>query len=138
MGNSLPAGVALDALVAETVFGWVTVNYAWYDGTAKPLFRAPDAEPARGDDFESLPDGRLVAWNALPAYSTQMNDAWDIVPVLQAAGFGVELTAATPDSWAAKAWRRPTHIFLTVGGETAPLALCRLALAAFAPPVQPA
>ena len=70
---ALPAGPALDALVAERVLGWTRIK------VPNPI------PPGRGCDALRLPDGSTFVVNgghaprALPAYSTDIAAAWAVV-----------------------------------------------------------
>jgi hypothetical protein len=71
-------GVELDTLVLEKVLGWQWRRYQWYDGTYRSLLWHESMGEPRGDDFNNLPDGRLVSWYG-PSPSTNMDDAMKVV-----------------------------------------------------------
>lgn len=109
--NQMQAGREMDALVAEKVFGnhveWVNFNgdnYPFWVGLKLP-----------GTPI-ILPDGREA--HDIRRYSTDITDAWK---VLEATDRFYSLTKKS-DGWLAAA--NGYHGF----GETAPLAICLLAL----------
>lgn len=117
----LVAGVELDALVAEKVFGWRRATYGWID-------------PDRGPYIEPAP------------FSTSIASAWLVVEKMRERGFGLILNE-TPgqyraafwrydgkDGWSIDAWVRSPSPTVTVWAETAPLAICLAALKAVSGP----
>lgn len=103
------AGRALDALVAEKVMG-------------EPVTWLPTALSHR-DPHQSGEVFGAKGWHRVPSYSTDIADAWLVVEKMRERGFVI---SATPNqqSWCA------TFGADSVWGETAPLAICRAALAA--------
>lgn len=115
------AGRELDALVAETLFGW-----QWYDVPEAQLrcFRPPGRL-----QYGAVAMGDQVKYSGiLPDYSTDISDAWNVVLEMERRGHIIRLEHSPdldrpwscgfglPGAWA--------------DGTTAPLAICRAALKA--------
>ena len=119
-----PAGRETDARIAETVMGCVRVIV----NDRGELYGAPPHLIASGD----IPaeHGRV----RLPSYSTDIAAAWLVVEHLKSRGWSVRLSNKTVD------WCWWCYVYdyrsenakaeATVQEETAPLAICRAALAA--------
>jgi ABA sandwich protein len=126
--SALPAGRELDALVAEKVMG-----FHW-----EGRFLTP--QRSHQTFAERHFDGRLIPGGLLPRYSTDFSAAWGVVEEMERRGFhGVVRTPFTPEDGyhagytphGSTGWNgRPDH---RGSGETAPLAICRAALAAVQP-----
>jgi hypothetical protein len=106
--SDLDAGRELDVLVAEKVMGWTNL-------------RTTKAGMRRGTPAEYPHIGHEV-----PPYSTDMSAAWEVVEKMrEREGYaGVE---SNHDLWEAS--MGPWYV---ATAETAPLAICRAALAAIA------
>lgn len=130
--RTLPAGRALDALVATRVMGWVNViesnppNRTWPSRTRRH-WRAPGSVFAR----------------KLPHYSTDIAAAWEVVRALRDPTEGDERFWTLTDSgslgWHADlSWNaKEGDALVPLGegiGDTAPLAICRAALTAMETP----
>lgn len=106
------AGRELDALVAEQVMGrgsqWEVQQQA--DGTFKPT-------------------GNV--WWECPEYSTEIEDAWQVVERLRVLGIGVIVKAFPVGMQSAYSAAVPGTLVGAMA-DTAPLAICRTALAAVA------
>lgn len=116
--RTLPAGRDLDALVEVRVFG------------ARPEIVAGHIQWEKdvGDDGAGV-----------PAYSRDIDAAWQVVAKLRADGWWFSLTQDNTDIWDAKFWKgEPKGWFPTAEAygtaDTAPLAICRAALAAMEGP----
>lgn len=118
----MTAGDALDVLVAEKVMGWSKGKYwggsgatdRWFDG-GKELGSDHATPEGHGDGDYYSPD---ESWSP----STDIRAAWEVVEKLP--GFG--MTHMRDGSW---------HVAFGGGAfpasaDTAPLAICRAALAA--------
>lgn len=112
--TDLVAGRELDALVAEEVMGFHEVMTEYYVASA--------------DDAPEL-DVRVI-----PCFSTDIAAAWLVVKKLTGntgSDYDLELTIASSKG----GWCTASFLPETKGwGETAPLAICRAALAAVSPP----
>lgn len=131
--NTMQAAPEMDALVDEYLFGqeWyrserVQINGKWFDvPTWIERPRTPES-PAAGSEPGQVP----------PCYSTDIAAAWPVVEALEGRGFCIRLTTpflpgepytcgATPQG--TTGWNgRPDHL---ATAPTAPLAICRAALA---------
>lgn len=119
--TDLPAGRELDALVAEKVMGWRLVNYETYEPATTP----EDYECAAYNDGWEWEGWDEVgeAWKWRP--STDIAAAWQVVE-----GFDVvTLERTAHGKWWASLWRQNDQNG-SEGADTAPLAICRAALAA--------
>jgi len=138
--SQLEAGRELDALVAERVMGDIAWDYV-IEGCSRcgrEFATVADAEAHRANSRYLV--GPIVLHSSVPAYSTDMNDAWRVVEKmreqqdvrfvnLQMTVYSYSRTYATFDS---KAWYDYTPETWAEGnGEYAtPLAICRAALMA--------
>lgn len=141
----MPAGRELDALVAERVFGGPPVSAAPYAF----LRTATGSHPGYGPCDGFGPKGECSVCTGLlehdvPAYSTSMAAAWEVVEAMRARGprfwWGIETAGwNVPDAQRARLFEGSVAI-ADGEAETAPLAICRAALAALpdaaAPPEQ--
>ena len=138
-------GRALDALVAEKIFGWVWIrSLAHYppprgrewqrelcpgDKVPKPS-EAGDWLPAHGD--EPANETTQIWEGSIPRYSTDIAAAWQVLEHLKTLGDYPEevlMLSWNPRSdWWVHSERYPRSI--EVNAETAPLAICLAALAA--------
>lgn len=124
----------LDAEVAEKVMGW-----QWFP--AEP--ERPNVQYLRRPDrflYGAVRDsGKVLLMSGLPAYSTDIAAAWLVVDHLRERGIWLEeLTGRYETSYRAGFMWRGDHPFspnyVQEFGDTAPLAICRAALAACAAP----
>lgn len=74
--DSLKTGRALDAIIAEEVFGCQTAN----DRDDGLICNCPKALHADGSDDPTVPE-----------YSARMSDAWEIVEALKSKGYLIRL-----------------------------------------------
>lgn len=104
MSDQMPAGPELDAIIAEKVMGWKRVP-----GTESGAWMDPCTN-----------DGRMGSWSP----STDIAAAWEVVEKLKLS------LIPTNKGWIVS----QHHLFEGPFGEdeTAPLAICRAALAAIA------
>ena len=79
MSEILTAGPDLNALVAETVMGWTPITHYGERGTG--FWSTTGSES----------DGPWIADEQIPAYSTDISAAWEIVERLRLAGCTVRL-----------------------------------------------
>lgn len=118
--RTLPAGVELDRLVADRVMGWASYSYG--------------DMPERSADG-AIFDGEPLHGSGLVPFqpSTDIADAWRVVEAMRGLGFAVDICdvaiSSTVPLWAVS--------FFPAGPDTeppnehsAPLAICRAALAA--------
>ena len=120
--RNLPAGPELDALVAERVLGWTNVHLAWGNVRGVPPEYADKQPPDRTVNFPG------VLWSSV------ISSAWKVVDAMEARGYHLQLT----DEWMSyPRWRAEFRSAETirpgwnlVKADTAPLAICRAALAA--------
>lgn len=145
----MPAGREMDALVAEKVMGW----RAWAErrgdytyivfqlpGEREPFakYRNPEAERARYAPiaFADIDEMKHVVCD-IPRYSTEIAAAWEVVSALgERAPFPQYLEVANRYSdaaWIAKVFEGGVMV-AEAYADTAPLAICRAALAAVAEP----
>ena len=157
MGETMTAGRDLDALVAEKVMGWVRTPSEERARAARlggrlMVFRDEwlavglCTEPADRERAEAgvaavyraagLEPPRIVwmlpRWaDAVPAYSTEIAAAWQVVEKMMERGWYLFLDTAGFDGeeWRAQ-FRDPESRFARGEAATAPLAICRAALAA--------
>lgn len=127
---ALPAGPELDRIVAERVMGWrwrrsnVTGRRALYpaDGPWPEWM----TESASGAEEECRDH-----WAAsLPPYSTDVAAAWMVVERVEP---GLSHIGVTAPGWEVVIYRAPDGgepVEIVESGPTAPLAICRAALAA--------
>jgi hypothetical protein len=134
------AGRELDALVAERVMGWTGIHCMMGGGPYGPM----EGFTPHGD-----PTGHGIANKSVPAYSTSISAAWEVVERFKTerADHGHSETlfevVKVMDHWAARYYwvsynsdmflaagvpRESTEEFARASGETAPLAICRAAL----------
>lgn len=122
--TELVAGRELDALVATKIFGWQAV-----DGTIIPWL-AP---------VGTNPDGEPLS--IVPPYSADIAAGWLVVEQMQASGYRPEIWATDDGLWFAHfAYGESPLVGATYdlsddpasSAETAPLAICRAALATLA------
>lgn len=128
--DELVAGHKLDALVAEKVMGWEHDTGGWW-------WTGPNRESQLGlnasrEDWEAYKRGELKDWDRawLPDFSSDIAVAWQIVEHMHANGYNFSI-----------AQDRHSAVHVSFGqydkvGESfapsAPLAICRAALAALA------
>lgn len=123
------AGRALDAEIAEVIFGATWGSSAWTAEGCEWLRFSADQSPrsmvtlaARGD----LASGRsLEVWDACPHYSTEIRDAWHVVDKMHARVYEY---SCTPDSPPAP-WPGCNYLTLSVldgTGRTAATFCCIL------------
>lgn len=118
--NAMPAGRELDAMVAERVMGWERV-----DPPPVELARANAAgdEVRRGDWWRPPNHPAPHAVLGVPPYSTDMNDAWQVVHRMRSLGLGMWMDATAPDLGIGVDFDG-----IKGAGETEQLAICRAAL----------
>jgi hypothetical protein len=136
--DSLEAGLELNALLAERIMGWPVAHYI--KGKRYPGFN-----PKTINYYESTDNIKRTDFSSDWSYwspSTNIKDAWDIVEKLRAMGDGHFTLLAFTTNWRA-GWDTPEREdvygkeFLDerygfgrfVVADTAPLAICRAALA---------
>jgi len=104
--DSIPAGRQMDSMIADKVFGYIVS----YPSTA-------------------LKDGE--AWRGVPAYSTDISDAWKVVDKLRetCCDFSISegYNAAFLKDEGVFAF---THVWVVSTADTVPVAICRAALKA--------
>lgn len=122
------AGRELDALVAERVMGW-TLTTPVDPACDFAVGTKRDGTDARRN-FGRGPDGKEVSF---PLYSTDIAAAWQVVEKLRADGYEVQV-AAEPDprvsAYHCEIARLSDSGSTVEFDDTAPLAICRAALAA--------
>ena len=123
----MEAGRELDALVAERVMG---LSVQWDYGRV-PFYWHP-ATLAHG--LEIGPDGLSAVRRPIKPYSTDISAAWLVVEKLRADGFYPEIHALTDGDWRCEIRASGEPIDVWEDAPTAPLAICRAALAAIATP----
>lgn len=111
--DELLAGRELDMLIAEKVMG----------------------QTVREEHHKDFPQTVVCRWisetEMLPGYSTDISAAWEIIEHLRPWRFNLERMNRTAGSeWRADFDNRPS--IFSGYGDTAPLAICRAALAALA------
>lgn len=119
----MDAGRELDALIALQVFGY-TLDYEFADTMGAPCVRE------LRDQYDE--------WGMLPHYSTDMSDAWLVVAKLREREWFFDIGDKPSDLDNLKS-PRVWNAFVdrTTRGpdaDTAPLAICRAALAALGVP----
>lgn len=110
---ALPAGPALDELIAERVMGWTR-----RDG---PVFSHESRWQAPG----------VKGWDWLPEYSTDIAAAWQVVEKLRAGCIHMRLTLSNhEDGRYTCTFDKPMNEIYHAAADAAPLAVCRAALLA--------
>ena len=113
--TTLPAGGALDALVAERVMGHTMARHVHpalrRDGAAHVLVHEGVAAPC-------------------PRYSTDLVAAWLVVDRMRADGLRPVLMPDWGQQWQVIVYRRSEYVAESEWCDTVPLAICRAALAA--------
>lgn len=135
----MDAGRELDALVAEKVMGWV--NVACLNGGNTPTGEPDDDwnRDARNDPRHGGTGIPQVHRLEVPDYSTQINDAWEVVEKLKRDGWNVSLGG--DNGWGCTIYKIHAQggknfsstweeSFGPINAETAPLAICLAALKA--------
>lgn len=112
----LAAGRELDALVAERVMGWRSIGS---DGIS--TFGDPPNDPL---DLSGTGDGHFH----VPRYSTDISAAWEVVEKAKDWRITIDGGEYHGDSWGVKIANNDGYFYGF--GDTAPLAICRAALAA--------
>lgn len=118
--RNLPAGPELDALVAERVLGWGNVHIAWSQVRGIPPQYADKQPPDRTINFPGM------------GWSLVISSAWDVVEAMERRGYSTNLHSHVDGSgrrWTAEFWEHVENTDMG-HGDTAPLAICRAALAA--------
>lgn len=138
---TLPAGRKLDALIAERVMGWQTIQYEEWPGSFVPMLWWPEGPSPQGRDLDRLEDGRWAPWG-LPAYSTDLAAAMAVWQHLRDSGrwccldigsdynfcWTLKLTPAPPVP-EPEGWKHEPAVIVD-GEESLPLAICCVALMA--------
>lgn len=129
-----PAGRELDALVAEKVMGCRVQHWSGYNspGTYRCGCGVVCAYPHGVKDREGQLDGDLAY------YSTDIAAAWEVVEKLRERGLHLDINNRQAcdgvDDMGGAWWAEFASADYAVGGQafadTAPLAICRAALAA--------
>lgn len=155
MSESLLASREMDALVAEKVMGhrvsWWSIRLVdrpptdveWRHGlftSDASLERMEEGEVLVATADGDMPMQRMFDgedWVGIPHYSTRIEDAWKVAEKIGGPGFRVDISLAgsglvdcalwmmdddSPSNW--------TCLAEVCDAETAPLAICRAALAA--------
>ena len=121
MAVELPAGRALDALVAEKVMGWIGVKN-------QPIANAMGQKVM--DDFVGLPTPDAPQPMLVPRYSTMIQEAWKVADKLRGeTQFVAVISGKGPQGvqpWICKVNREGS--FLEERAETAAHAICLAAL----------
>jgi hypothetical protein len=116
MGETREAGQELDAMVAEKVMGWLGVVSEFMDVDRTRWF-VPSGVPSYDAPREKV-----------PAYSTDLTAAWQVMEFLNKRGHRVGI-AWQPPHWCAFVFS-VGYNSLNSQADTAPLAICRVALLA--------
>jgi hypothetical protein len=128
---SLTAGRELDAMVAEKVMGWqrelgsFAGTQTWHPEVVSLVRPSPSGyrrHPTTGD---------LTYFGGIPSYSTDISAAWLIVERMRGLGWLMLLDDCDPFGFRC-VWQTTSPDLTDVVGDgaTAPLAICRAALAA--------
>lgn len=134
MGNELPAGRELDALIAEKVMGLEVIK----SGAECSMF-TPGARWVPGGEYYELPvllavesgtDPADVNDPYLAAYTTDIAAAWRVVEKLRAQGVYLDVRSESAAYGVSGFDRSKNQIIASHRTPTAPLAICRAALAA--------
>jgi hypothetical protein len=120
--TTLAAGRELDALIAEKVMGWTDCRLDDREDETQSRWFVPTG---------ITPSGRVAV---IAHYSTDISAAWLVVERLRATGtrgWDIGLDTADHDEWLCQVWDDPEDNFIgSATASTAPLAICRAALAA--------
>lgn len=130
------AGRELDALIAERVMGEVDARCPCGDGLSRTMTRSgatmAEAEAMLRADYAARVAGGMKMWPAEycgPAYSEEIGAAWLVVEKLREQGFGFTIDVDEGDNSACFADSSGVYE-AEISATTAPLAICRAALAA--------
>ena len=130
--DEMPAGVELDALIAERVIGLTEFPHEW-DSDGYGSCRNCSAECAyhsfRIDGPKNCPRP--------PDYSADIAAAWQVLEKLKERGFFAMVSTPTPGfkNWECRGWQPdPDRNRFIAHGKTAALAICRAALLALRVP----
>lgn len=134
----LPAGPALDNLVAVRVFGWPEPGFIINEchDPARPIFawRGCLQEHKEDSDCDHGPwHCGTEDYYPAPKYSFDVAAAWLVLERLKHTSPGVGYSASVGEWWASLTPGPDGHQDCE-WGESAPLAICRAALAAWIPP----
>lgn len=122
--RNLPAGPELDALVAHLVLGWINVHVNFPGNWATVRGIPPEY-------VDKQPEGRTVNFPG-NKWSRVISSAWDVVEAMERRGYSTNLHSHVDGSgrrWTAEFWEHVENTDMG-HGDTAPLAICRAALAA--------
>lgn len=132
-GEEVMSGRDLDKVVAEKIMGWTEIVDKLYLGTIRMVGIPPDERL-----FKSF-DGLY----AIPNYSTSLSDAWEVVEeimkrkdqfILNKGKYNehevdvFDISYRGKDCFASLVYGYAGQIFAIVKGETAPHAICLVAL----------
>jgi len=125
--TKLQAGRELDALVAEKVMGWAR-HAVEFNNFQKVVV------PPSWSNFGVYWLGRDI-YEQVPAYSTEIEAAWQIVEQLQSHGLYIHIAALTVRGFATRVFAdragdEPDKQIVYVDADTASLAICKAALLA--------
>lgn len=116
--RTLPAGRALDALIAEHVMGWQTRTREEYDLGKWTVHEYLG-------EYIGLP-----RWKFIPLFSKHMDAAHLALEALRSRGFGVVISSVRTDEWQVEVDRASWTGSEVWSDGLLPLAICRAALAA--------
>jgi len=137
------AGIKLNALVAEKVMGWVWKKGEHFDVISKPQIHLLTVDqdvssqtPGEFFYFDEDSDGERtkvdghyrIGWYWMPAYSRDIEAAWEVVEKMAKDGEGLFDLAQHQNNWEA-ILSSPTGSF-RANAPTAPEAICIAALKA--------
>lgn len=123
----MDAGRELDALVAEKVMGWVW----WHNTDADLTILVPSDQswPDKWHFASGAGNCTKPADHGAPHYSTDIADAWEVVERLRERGYYLELRGWVQVNDFMACFIMPGGKEYCITDNTAPLALCRAALA---------
>ncbi|MGI4864175.1 MAG: BC1872 family protein [Janthinobacterium lividum] len=140
--ENMPAGPAINQLVAEKILGRIWVHTAKTNNLIDP-----DDWPVWQVAFNDIEVGKGDVGNPVGGamgYSTDIARAWQVVEKMHADGWGYGLSAGRATIDPLPGHRLPDCTFYTRDGrqgwnqaETAPIAICRAALLALFAPTLP-
>jgi len=122
--TELPAGRALDALVAEKVMGWRNLQ-PWTYGPPELV------GTMSGQDPDIIPTRAADEYRVVPRYSENVGDAWKVLEKMHDGGWFFCVTQRNGLPWCS-VWREDGDTFSIEGSVTdvLPVAICRAALLA--------
>lgn len=124
--SGVGVGRELDALVAERVMGWEQHDFHHVGDFVRPDAWRRFAE--NGHFAHHIQPHEWMRWQDVPAYSTDIAAAWQVVEKMKAEGYEACIDSDSDGDWSVIFTMNGEGIWCSVKKD-APLAICRAALA---------